>query len=161
VDDEGELEEERRLCYVALTRAQEQLVLTSAARRRVFGEYQPSAPSRFFDEIPADLVDQRESPYLSSWQSSRQAAGASRAPLGPRRGGAARGRDEESPAYRYEDEDQSQPGLRLGMRVRHPMFGLGTVVAVEPAVDDVKVTVRFASVGAKRLLARYARLEPA
>jgi len=161
VDDEGELEEERRLCYVALTRAQEQLVLTSAARRRVFGEYQPSAPSRFFDEIPADLVDPRESPYLSSWQSSRQAAGASRAPLGPRRGGAARGRDEESPAYRYEDEDQSQPGLRLGMRVRHPMFGLGTVVAVEPAVDDMKVTVRFASVGSKRLLARYARLEPA
>jgi DNA helicase-2/ATP-dependent DNA helicase PcrA len=127
----------------------------------VYGEYQPSAPSRFFDEIPADLVDPRESPYLSSWQSSRQARPASSGPLRARPARAAHGHDGETPAYRYEDEDQSQPGMRLGMRVRHPMFGVGTVVAVEPAVDDVKVTVRFASVGAKRLLARYARLEPA
>ena len=52
-DDEAELEEERRLCYVGITRARKQLVLTSAARRRVFGEYQSTEPSRFIDEIPA------------------------------------------------------------------------------------------------------------
>ena len=56
-EDEEELEEERRLCYVGLTRARRQLVLTSAARRRVFGEYQSCEPSRFLDEIPAELVD--------------------------------------------------------------------------------------------------------
>ena len=57
-DDEAELEEERRLCYVGITRARKQLVLTSAARRRVFGEYQSTEPSRFIDEIPQDLIEQ-------------------------------------------------------------------------------------------------------
>ena len=57
-DDEAELEEERRLCYVGITRARKQLVLTSAARRRVFGEYQNTEPSRFIDEIPADLIEE-------------------------------------------------------------------------------------------------------
>ena len=56
-DDEVELEEERRLYYVAITRAQRRLVLTSAARRRVFGDYQSTEPSRFVDEIPAALVE--------------------------------------------------------------------------------------------------------
>src|SRR5881396_762811 len=56
-DDEAELEEERRLCYVGMTRARSRLVLTGAARRRVFGEYQSSEPSRFIDEVPAELLD--------------------------------------------------------------------------------------------------------
>jgi DNA helicase-2/ATP-dependent DNA helicase PcrA len=56
-EDEEELEEERRLCYVGMTRARSTLVLTGAARRRVFGEYQSSEPSRFIDEVPAELVD--------------------------------------------------------------------------------------------------------
>jgi DNA helicase-2/ATP-dependent DNA helicase PcrA len=56
-ESEDELEEERRLCYVGMTRAESQLVLTGAARRRVFGEYQSSEPSRFLDEIPAELVE--------------------------------------------------------------------------------------------------------
>ena len=57
-DDEAELEEERRLCYVGLTRAQRRIVLTSAARRRVFGDYQATEASRFIDEIPADLIEE-------------------------------------------------------------------------------------------------------
>ena len=65
-DDEAELEEERRLCYVGITRARKQLVLTSAARRRVFGEYQNTEPSRFIDEIPADLIERDEAPASSS-----------------------------------------------------------------------------------------------
>ena len=56
-DDQEELEEERRLCYVGMTRARARLVLTGAARRRIFGEYQSSEPSRFIDEVPAELVD--------------------------------------------------------------------------------------------------------
>jgi hypothetical protein len=65
-------------------------------------------------------------------------------------------------AFRYEDEDQSQAaGLRPGLRVRHPQFGVGTVVSVESGGDDAKVVVRFASVGQKKLMARFARLERA
>ena len=64
-DDEAELEEERRLCYVGITRARKQLVLTSAARRRVFGEYQNTEASRFIDEIPADLIEEDRSESTS------------------------------------------------------------------------------------------------
>ena len=66
-DDEVELEEERRLCYVAITRAQRRLVLTSAARRRVFGDYQSTEPSRFVDEIPAELIEEVPSSFAPSF----------------------------------------------------------------------------------------------
>jgi len=62
--------------------------------------------------------------------------------------------------FRYEDEDQSQVEFRPGLRVRHPQFGVGTVLSVEPGTDDAKLLVRFASVGQKKLMARFARPEP-
>src|SRR5204863_3863429 len=65
-DDEAELEEERRLCYVGMTRARAKLVLTGAARRRIFGEYQSSEPSRFIDEVPAELLDRVMLPVAAS-----------------------------------------------------------------------------------------------
>src|SRR5204862_4487398 len=65
-EDEEELEEERRLCYVGMTRARSRLVLTGAARRRIFGEYQSSEPSRFIDEVPAELVERVAASYSSS-----------------------------------------------------------------------------------------------
>ena len=65
-EDEEELEEERRLCYVGMTRARQRLVLTGAARRRVFGEYQSSEPSRFIDEVPAELLDRIVPSFSSS-----------------------------------------------------------------------------------------------
>ena len=65
--DEQELEEERRLCYVGITRAQRKLVLTSAARRRVFGEYQSTEPSRFLDEIPSELIERIEVPSFGGY----------------------------------------------------------------------------------------------
>ena len=61
-EDEDELEEERRLCYVGMTRARQRLVLTGAARRRVFGEYQSTEPSRFLDEVPAELMERMATP---------------------------------------------------------------------------------------------------
>ena len=70
-EDEAELEEERRLCYVGITRARSRLVLTSAARRRVFGDYQATQPSRFLEEIPADLVEQEFSAYSSPYAAPR------------------------------------------------------------------------------------------
>jgi DNA helicase-2/ATP-dependent DNA helicase PcrA len=159
-EDEEEVEEERRLCYVGMTRAQSQLVLTSAARRRVFGEYQGTQPSRFLDEIPAELVERIAPTWTSAYQGS---FGHSHYefrtnPYG--RKGRGRAREEEA-TYDYASEDQSAVGLRSGMRVRHAQFGVGTVVSVEEQNDDLKVTVRFASVGVKKLLSKYAKLEPA
>jgi DNA helicase-2/ATP-dependent DNA helicase PcrA len=154
-DDEAELEEERRLCYVGLTRAQRRVVLTSAARRRVFGEYQSSEPSRFIDEIPRELIDEVPSTFVSSYQSSFSQFRAN--PYG--RGRRTR---EETVRYADEDEDQSVPGgLRPGVRVKHPRFGLGTVISVEPLDDDTKLVVRFTSVGQKTLRAKFAKLEVA
>jgi DNA helicase-2/ATP-dependent DNA helicase PcrA len=160
-EEEEEIEEERRLCYVGMTRARSQLVLTGAARRRVFGEYQSCEPSRFLDEIPLELIDR-----LAATPSTRYDGTFAHShyefrtnPYG-RKGRAARFKEERA-AYAYENEDQSMFGMSLGMRVRHAQFGVGTVTAIEEHNDDLKITVRFNTVGVKKLLAKYARLEPA
>ena len=157
-EDEAELEEERRLCYVGITRAQRRLVLTSAARRRVFGDYQSTDPSRFIEEIPVALVDEVPSTFLAPQQSFSQFRGASYG-----KGSGYRGRSrEESSVYTYEDEDQSAlSGLKPGLRVRHPAFGVGTILSVEPLDDDTKLIVKFVSVGKKTLRAKFAKLEVA
>jgi DNA helicase-2/ATP-dependent DNA helicase PcrA len=156
-EDEEELEEERRLCYVGMTRARSRLVLTGAARRRVFGEYQSSQPSRFIDEVPQELVE-RIAPTVSASSQGHFSHYEFRTnPYG-------KGRrvKEAEPAYAYEDEDQSTGmALQLGMRVRHPQFGVGTVLSIEALSDDTKLVVRFAAVGQKTLRAKYARLERA
>jgi DNA helicase II / ATP-dependent DNA helicase PcrA len=158
-DDQEELEEERRLCYVGMTRARARLVLTGAARRRIFGEYQSSEPSRFIDEVPGELVDRVTPSYSSSpYQGNFPHYAFRTNPYGRgRRGGRAR---EESATYAYEDEDQSTGlSLRPGMKVRHPQFGVGSVISVEALSDDTKVVVRFVDIGQKTLRAKYARLE--
>jgi len=174
-DTDDDLEEERRLCYVGMTRAQRKLILTSAGRRRVFGEYRAAEPSRFLDEIPEHLVQRYDfvgyraydsSNGRSSWGSGdRSVAGARGGPFGGGRGRPSSGAPSGTLARTHapEDEDQSQhtSGLRVGMRVRHPQFGIGTVLGIEDHADDLKVTVRFTVVGVKRLLAKYARLEGA
>jgi DNA helicase II / ATP-dependent DNA helicase PcrA len=160
-EDDEELEEERRLCYVGMTRARSQLVLTSAARRRVFGDYQSTEPSRFLDEIPAELVERIVPTFAPAYQSSFS-HGHYEFRTNPysRKGKGARFKEAEE-TYKYENEDQSAPAMRLGMRVRHAQFGVGTVVGVEEHNDDMKITVRFNLVGVKKLLAKYAKLEPA
>jgi DNA helicase II / ATP-dependent DNA helicase PcrA len=193
-EDDDDLEEERRLCYVGMTRARSKLVLTSAGRRRVFGEYRASEPSRFLDEVPDHLVQRYD--FVGSGSYGDRAWGGGRAagsgggswgsgdrsvagargryaseraarggPYGGAQGPAASGPAARSAERTYapEDEDQSQhaSGLKLGMRVRHPQFGIGTVLGIEDHADDLKVTVRFAAVGVKRLLAKYAKLEGA
>ena len=159
-ESQDEVEEERRLCYVGMTRAGQQLLLTGAARRRVFGDYQDCRPSRFLHEIPAELMDQIVSPpprYNGGFGHAHYEFRTN--PYG-RKGRAPRVREAEAD-YAYENEDQSLLGVRLGLRVRHPLFGVGTVTAIEEQPDDVKVTVRFNSVGVKKLMAKFARLEPA
>jgi DNA helicase-2/ATP-dependent DNA helicase PcrA len=155
-EDDAELEEERRLCYVGITRAQRRLVLTSAARRRTFGEYQSTNPSRFIEEIPSHLVEEVPSTFVSPYATNFSQFRAN--PYGGYRGKVR----EEQPSYAYENEDQSVPsGLKPGLRVRHPQFGVGTVVSVEPLDDDTKLVVRFNTVGQKTLRARFAKLEVA
>jgi DNA helicase-2/ATP-dependent DNA helicase PcrA len=158
-DDEEELEEERRLCYVGMTRARARLVLTGAARRRIFGEYQSSEPSRFIGEVPAELMDRVAPSFAASgYQGNFPHYDFKTNPYGRGRGNRVR---ETTPGYAYEDEDQSAGlALRPGIRVRHPQFGVGTVLSVEALADDTKLVVRFADVGRKTLRARFARLVP-
>ena len=114
----------------------------------MFGEYQPTEPSRFLGEIPAEL----------SSASRQRGTRHTRAPSATidyefrtnpyARKGRGRARETETP-YAYEHEDQSATGLRIGMRVRHQLFGVGTVIAVEEHNDDLKVTVRFTAVGVR------------
>jgi DNA helicase-2/ATP-dependent DNA helicase PcrA len=153
-EEEDEMAEERRLCYVGMTRARTNLVLTGASRRRVFGEYQPMQPSRFMDEVPHQLIDRVEPAYPSYASNAYQSSFGGFSRRSHRRA-------REEPAYSYEDEDQSSPHLphlRLGGKVRHPQFGVGTILSVEDLTDDVKLVVRF-SVGPKTLRAKYAKLE--
>jgi DNA helicase-2/ATP-dependent DNA helicase PcrA len=154
VESDEDIEEERRICYVCITRARERLILTGAARRRVFGEYQSSEPSRFLDEIPPELLIRIEPAiHAPRWQQRDES---------PRGHGRSRGGSRDTgPGFSYEHEDQSHAGARAGMRVRHRQFGVGTIVAVDDDGDDCKVTVRFAAVGVKKLVARFAGLEPA
>jgi DNA helicase-2/ATP-dependent DNA helicase PcrA len=136
--DEGGLEEERRLMYVGITRAERKLTLTYARRRNVFGAQHYGMKSRFLDEIPAELTD-REEPRVgragfSSWAA---AAAGSAARADERRGGGGGGVD-----------------YRMGDDVVHPAFGDGVVVGVEPGGI---VVIRFASDGSERkLMAEYA-----
>ena len=138
-------------------------MLTSAARRRVFGEYQNTEPSRFIDEIPSELVEQELSSgsFGGQMRTGRSAGWEYRVnPYArpPQREASQSGGG--SGAFKYEDEDQST-GLRPGMRVKHAQFGTGTVISVEDLGDDHKVVVRFTLAGSKTLRARFAKLERA
>jgi DNA helicase-2/ATP-dependent DNA helicase PcrA len=165
-EDQEQIEEERRLCYVGMTRAQSRLLLTSAARRRVFGEYQSTEPSRFLEEIPRELV--LETPSYTRARSFGASTYGSRSAYESRPNPYARrqARPEApapAPAYKYEEEDQSSDGGRPkpGQKVRHAQFGVGTVREVDGKGEDMKLTVHFATVGTKKLIAKYARLQPA
>ena len=156
-EDEAAVEEERRLCYVGMTRAESHLILTSAARRRMFGEYHGTEPSRFLAEIPAELIEIIEPAFTARPYGGGVWSPARRRRAGPgARDGEARAA---SVAWDDADEDQSAGGISRGARVRHPTFGKGEVIHVEPVAGDLKLTIRFATVGRKKLLARYANLE--
>ena len=138
------LEEERRLCYVGMTRAMQHLHLSWAQSRQVFGQRRLSQPSRFLEEIPRERV---------------RVSGSGRAVAAPAmRSGQARSRPEAAAAL--SGLPGHLPELRPGARVRHPLFGVGTVLRSDGSGDDLKVTVSFTGIGAKRLVARYAGLEP-
>ena len=152
--DKPELEEERRLAYVGLTRARERLYVTRAVVRSAWGAPQHNPASRFLDELPADLVDwRRTESAMSSW--NRPSFGLpTRAPQ--RRFGTASAR---SDAARKAKAGRAIPSLDPGDRVQHDSFGLGTVVALEGAGDNAVASIDFGGDGVKRLLLRYAPVE--
>jgi superfamily I DNA/RNA helicase len=136
--DEGGLEEERRLCYVGITRAQRDLYLTYARSRTVFGARNYGLRSRFLDEIPTDLTDEERAAPDTSWSRGGGGGAIDRAS-----GWTAPGTDEAAPV-----------AYRLGDEVVHAAFGDGVVTGVEPGGI---VVVRFAGDGSERkLVAAYA-----
>jgi DNA helicase-2/ATP-dependent DNA helicase PcrA len=139
---EDALEEERRLCYVGMTRAMERLHLSWARSRQVFGQRRVAEPSRFLAEIPEEVQE--------------RSGGVLRLP--PRPGDAPPRWVGAAVATEAAPGSSAEP-IRPGVRVRHPLFGVGTVLRREGDGDDLKVTVSFPGVGAKKLVARFAGLE--
>ncbi len=146
-----DLEEERRLCYVGITRAKEKLYLSRTERRSTFGIGRANLPSRFLDELPFELIHVEEREKKEDSVFSQEAFW--REDVDP-------SRDEGD--SRQEIVTWIPDGffpLRTGMRVRHPKFGDGRVKSIEGMNEDQKATIVFASVGPKRLKTRYANLE--
>jgi DNA helicase-2/ATP-dependent DNA helicase PcrA len=136
VEDEGRLEEERRLAYVGITRARQRLIITHAESRRMHGTEMLSRPSRFLGEIPPSLIDD----IRPRVQVSR--------PLYA-------GRFAEPPPSLQEDLP-----VKLGQRVSHPSFGEGVVVSAEGSGPHTRLQINFENAGSKWLVAAYAKLTP-
>ncbi|MEM7294020.1 MAG: DNA helicase II [Pseudomonadota bacterium] len=134
IDEEGRMQEERRLCYVGITRAEKALFLTLAEQRRLYGQEHYSMASRFVGEIPADLIhDVRPRVFTSR------------------------------PVYEraHDDmfeEDIAPEGISIGQRVSHAKFGEGTVTDFEGQGSHARVQVKFSDVGSKWLVLAYAKL---
>ncbi|RNL78526.1 DNA helicase PcrA [Nocardioides marmorisolisilvae] len=163
--DKPELEEERRLAYVGLTRARERLYISRAIVRSAWGAPAHNPASRFIDELPVDLVDwKRTAAEQTSW--TRQDLGGS-----SYGGGSLTGRGRQQMASRFSSASASAdaskkamagrdvPSLDPGDRVQHDSFGLGTVISVEGAAEKAVASIDFGSEGVKRLLLRYAPVE--
>lgn len=139
-----ELEEERRLAYVGITRAQQRLYLTRAAVRSSWGAPSFNPASRFVNEVPGQLMEWRTDPEKSAWSAAtRREPARAAAPAKSSSGGGGR----------------KVPSLTPGDRVSHDAFGLGTVVSVDGVAEKTKVKIDFGSGGEKTLLLAYAPLE--
>jgi len=173
VNEEKGVEEERRLVYVGMTRARKTLTLTRAVYRRVFGNEQQlraSEPSRFLSEIPSELVDTVRGSMAEIGQTRRYepdpeySYSADEFLRRVRRGPV--------PAARQPQRSSSTPGFGraairrgadanplLGQKVRHPQYGVGTIIGVEGDDDDRRLSVTFPGRGTKKFVERYAQLQ--
>jgi DNA helicase-2/ATP-dependent DNA helicase PcrA len=140
LDDPKEIEEERRLAYVGLTRAEKRLYISRAEYRLTFGTPKYNPGSRFLDEIPTTLIEWKNETRSSSSSGSS----------GLRR------RIPTTPPPRATGKTSSAMVLEVGQRVSHDTFGLGTVVALAGEGDKSEATINFGQYGEKRLLLRYA-----
>jgi DNA helicase-2/ATP-dependent DNA helicase PcrA len=174
LDDERQLEEERRLCYVAITRAMHRCYLTFARRRQLFGRTSENPPSRFLRELPDDIelrgeieTEERDRWEELDWERGRERYeerraerhAAALADLPPSWTG--RGGREPTPAQVNRAARVAATGetrFRAGDRVTHPAFGIGIVVSSAVRPDDEEVIVAFAGKGVKKLMASFAGL---
>jgi DNA helicase II / ATP-dependent DNA helicase PcrA len=154
---EDDVEEERRLLYVGMTRARERLYLSCCRRRRIAGRYQPQDESEFLDEIPADALDVVRSPSLFEADRSSSVRSFFGGGSGP---SPYRSRGSRHPLAGG-DGGEGLEGIGKGSRVSHPVLGEGVILEVDGSGGDAKVTVFFDGAGKRRLIARYANLEPA
>ena len=151
VEDHARLEEERRLCYVGMTRAMRRLYLTNAESRRLHRQESYPSPSRFLREIPADLVEEVR---LGGGGHPSHGRGAGRWPRRAAAQWSGRGA-----AGLKETSREAGHHLALGQRVRHGKFGEGVVLNLEGDGAHARVHVNFAGAGAKWLVVAYANLE--
>ncbi len=179
LDDLDGMEEERRLCYVGMTRARERLYLLNARRRYLFGQEQCNQPSRFLKDIPAGLLEQEAHQEQEASPAMERAGGQGNEYAA---GGALEGRAgwRQNSRSRYDGDHnlaqvvaacneievipeppEEHEGVFVGMKVRHGTFGPGTIRKIEGSGESRKVIVWFASVGPKKLLLRFAGLERA
>lgn len=171
LDDLDGMEEERRLCYVGMTRAREQLYLLNARRRYLFGQEQQNKISRFLRDIPPELLDDggSENYYggdtlpradfaydTSTDQAHRQIVVVSTEAASHNLASAASYADD---IETIPEPSEEQDGVYIGMKVRHGKFGVGTIRKVEGEDEGQKVIVWFNSVGPKKLMVRFAGLE--
>ena len=155
-----DLEEERRLCYVGITRAKKKLFLARAERRTTFGVGRANLPSRFLDELPTELMQieetkKREGEWYETPQTGREESFETWEGTGD-------DSFQETLSSASEERVLTPEGfypLKMGMKVRHPKFGVGRVQYVEGMDEEQKATIVFQTVGAKRLKVCYARLE--
>jgi len=138
VESNNDLEEERRLCYVGITRAEKQLVMCYAEQRRLYGNTMYGAPSRFLKEIPDTLIEEirpKVKTYNNSFQSGYE-------------------REVKKPLATRTNET----GMRIGQQVSHTKFGEGVITDVEGSGSQARVQVNFTEVGSKWLVLTYAKL---
>ena len=152
-DDKSEIEEERRLCYVGITRAEQELTLTYARRRMIRGEMQYNKMSRFLKEIPVELLsdgdafknEKPEPPVQIAYQQAKKSFHTKAF--------------QAKPIQQFKVADGKGPGYDVGDRVRHMKFGDGLVTAITEGGRDYEVTVQFDQAGQKKMFATFARLQ--
>lgn len=176
-DDRDDLEEERRLCYVGITRAEQELTLTCARRRMVRGETQYNKISRFIKEIPAELLDTgsrriepetevpvQQNTYAHAREAFRaRAFGATYSNGAGKSSGVSSGKSSQGLASLQKGSQLAagsggSPDYAEGDRVRHVKFGEGTVLEIRSGGRDYEVTVDFDSAGVRKMFAKFAKL---
>ncbi len=171
--DAGELEEERRLCYVGMTRAQRHLYLVCARSRRIFGQTMNAVPSRFLDEVPEHLVEDLNERYDKELHEARaqlmqrnarerqETGWFGHTPAINERGGlrVIPGGRSPLPAAQAGAAAQQKGYFKPGDRIRHPKWGTGTVIQIEQAGPDEVLTLAFPDIGVKKVMAGVVPIE--
>lgn len=151
--ENSELEEERRLCYVGITRARNRLYVSHASQRVIYGSYTHSTPSRFLLEFPAEMIVRIKEANRPDGMESGQPAPVRPKPAQQRRGPAAFGQ------VNYPVHASNPDEIGIGCKVKHGKWGIGTVVTKEGTGADAQVKVAFPGLGIKSLIMAYANLE--